>query len=336
MEKKWFIGIDISKKTLDVAIYDLLKKKVDKCNYKQVTNQEDGYLEVYEWCKEKGMNTKEIVVCMENTGVYGLGLCLFFENKKIDYSAINPLHLKRSMGFVKGKNDRVDAQRIAQYCYLHRELITYTKLKGSTIVKLNELDGERKIYVKQAAAHKGYVTDRDEIAPDSGRSARSKETIKYLENRIAEIEKEMIWTINNDKELLLTYKLLLSINGIGHVNATHTLIHTDNFRAFENARQYASYLGIAPFENSSGSSIRGKTRVYKTGTKTLKADLSQAAKSAVTHDPEIREYYKRKMAEGKAYGTVLNAVKFKLVERMFAVVNRGTPFVDVMKYKKAC
>lgn len=336
MEKKWFIGIDISKKTLDVAIYDLTKKKVDESNYKQVSNQGDGYLELYRWFKEKGMNTKEIVVCMENTGIYGHGICLFFENKGVDYSAINPLHLKRSMGFVKGKNDKVDALRISQYCYLHRELLTYTKLKGSTIVKLSELDGERKIYVKQAAAHKGYVTDREDIAPDSGRRARSKETIKYLEDRIAEIEKEMMEIINNDNELLQTHKLLLSINGIGLVNAMHTLVHTDNFRAFENARQYASYIGIAPFENSSGSSIRGKTRVYKTGTKTLKADLSQAAKSAVVHDPEIREYYKRKMAEGKAYGTVLNAVKFKLVERMFAVANRGTPFVDVMKYKKAC
>ena len=66
----------------------------------------------------------------------------------------------------------------------------------------------------------------------------------------------------------------------------NTIIHTNNFQAFETARQYACYLGIAPFEHSSGTSIKGKTRVYPTGAKLLKADLSQAANSAIVWDKE--------------------------------------------------
>ena len=82
------------------------------------------------------------------------------------------------------------------------------------------------------------------------------------------------------------------------------------------------------------NSIKVKTRVYPTGAKLLKADLSQAANSAIVWDKEMKEYYERKRKEGKAYGVVLNAVKFKLVGRMFAVVKRGTPFVELMTYKK--
>ena len=77
----------------------------------------------------------------------------------------------------------------------------------------------------------------------------------------------------------------------------NTIIHTNNFQAFETARQYECYLGIAPFEHSSGTSIKGKTRVYPTGAKLLKADLSQASNSAIVWDKEMKEYYERKRKE---------------------------------------
>ena len=158
--------------------------------------------------------------------------------------------------------------------------------------------------------------------------------IRDRDEEIASVEEEMLQIINSDPSILRNYELLNSIKGIGTINAMNTIIHTNNFQAFETARQYACYLGIAPFEHSSGTSIKGKTRVYPTGAKLLKADLSQAANSAIVWDKEMKEYYERKRKEGKAYGVVLNAVKFKLVGRMFAVVKRGTPFVELMTYKK--
>ena len=67
------------------------------------------------------------------------------------------------------------------------------------------------------------------------------------------------------------------------------------------------------------------------GDKEIKADLTMAAQTAVVWDSDLRLYYSRKRAEGKSYGCVLNAVKFKLVCRMFAVVKRGTVYVDTKK-----
>lgn len=332
MKKKWFIGIDISKKTLDVVLYNSTKKHSDETNYRKISNDEKGYKELLSWCRSKGIVCAQLVVGMENTGVYGFDLRLFLENKKIDYCAFMPLDLKHSMGLVRGKNDKVDAERIAYYTYLHREELSYSKLSGSSILRLQELSVERKRFVKQRAEYESLMTD----CKGRKRTAtyvRAQKMKEVLDEEITAVETEMKEVIAHDPALSTNYQLLLSIKGIGEVNAISTLVHTNNFEAFETARQYACYLGIAPFGNTSGTSIKEKPQVSHVGAKLLKADLSQAAKSAVVWDKELKEYYERKIKEGKAYGVVLNAVKFKLVCRMFAVVRRGTPFVDLLTYK---
>jgi hypothetical protein len=111
--------------------------------------------------------------------------------------------------------------------------------------------------------------------------------------------------------------------------------YTNNFKAFETPRRYACYIGVAPFDHTSGTSVRGKTQVSKICRTQQKAELSMAARSAVVHDPGLKRYYQRKMKEkggGKdAHGVVLNAVKFKLILRMFAVVRSGQPY-KVLNY----
>lgn len=332
MEKKWFIGIDISKKTLDVVIYDSSKKKADSDNYKIIPNTKEGYMSLRSWLKEKKISLAQVAVCMEHTGVYSFDLRLYLEEQKIDYTALNPLHLKRSMGLVRGKNDKVDAERIAYFAYLHRDELIYSKLKGNTILHLKDLNCERRRFVKQLAEDKAYLTEMKDRKQDNSYN-RTQKMVAILEEEIKVVETEMEELINQDETLSKNYALLTSIKGIGKVNAISTIIHTDNFNAFQTARQYACYLGVAPFEHSSGTSVRGKTRVSKTGAKQLKADLTQAARSASVWDRELKQYYDRKIKEGKEHGTVINAVKFKLVGRMFAVVKRGSPFVDIMGYK---
>ena len=109
------------------------------------------------------------------------------------------------------------------------------------------------------------------------------------------------------------------------------VVYSNNFQGFTDARKHACYSGVAPFENSSGTSINGKTRVSHLANKRLKSNLSNGARSAVQNDPELRLYYKRKAKEGKEHGVIMNAVKFKLITRVFAVVNRGTPFVKMRR-----
>lgn len=191
---------------------------------------------------------------------------------------------------------------------------------------------ERKHYTAALTAIKNF-----QQAPKTKDCTSTNERIleyrKFLEEKIRAVEQEMHDLTRQDTDFLKSYTLLVSIKGISLVNAVNTIVYTNNFTLFKNARKYACYIGIAPFEYTSGTSVRGKARVSKAGAKNLKSDLSMAARCAITYDNEIEEYYQRKRDEGKVFGVVLNAVKFKLVERMFAVVRRGTPFVDIYKYK---
>jgi hypothetical protein len=117
------------------------------------------------------------------------------------------------------------------------------------------------------------------------------------------------------------------------VVAVTAIVLTENFTAITDPRKYASYISIAPFPHESGTSVKGATRVSKEGFKQAKADLSISLLPVISLDPGIRAYWLRKKAEGKHTGVIMNAIKFKLVLRMFAVVKRGTPYVDTMKYK---
>ena len=332
MEKKWFIGIDISKKTLDVVIYDSMKKKSDSENYLKISNDADGFEELLAWFKKKRIKLKDIVVGMENTGAYGYDLRLFLEQTKVDYSVYMPFTLKQALGLVRGKNDKLDAERIAYYTWLHREELTYSRLSGSAVIRLQELIAERKSYIKQLAVHKAFITEK-EGKPGTLSLTRALQSREFLENQIKAIEEEMEEVIRTEDSLSRNYHLLLSIKGIGKVNAIQTLVHTNNFKGFETARQYANYLGIAPHGSTSGTSVRVNPHISHIGPKLLRAELSQAANSAIVHDKEMKIYFLRKRKEGKPYGVVLNAVRFKLVCRMFAVIKRGTPYVDLLNYR---
>lgn len=332
MKKKWFIGIDVSKLTLDIALYTG-KSKMTASEHIQVKNTVSGFEEFLDWLKTRQITRSGCVVGMEHTGVYSLDISLFLEGKNFDYCLFNPIHLKRSLGLVRGKNDRVDAFRIAGYCYLHREDLVYSHMESSSMLELKSLLSERKLYVEQMAAHKGFLTD-SKGRKSSSKAKRCAQVVQYLKQKIEEIEKEISDIIEADHCLKKNYELVTSVKGIGFVNAINFLVHTNNFKNFENARQYACYTGIAPFEYTSGTSVRGKTRVNKMGVRQVKADLTQAAKSAVQYDPQMTAYYVRKKQEGKSHGSIMNAIKFKLVERVFAVIREQRVYLEAEKYQE--
>ena len=326
MEKDHYIGVDISKRTIDVAIYVKNQAKKGTFPHETFQNSGVGFKDMKRWLRKQKIVLLKSLFCMEATGNYTYELCLFLEQQSVDYSIQSPLHLKRSFGLTHGKNDKVDASRIAYYAYLHRDDIKLSKLASDSVRKLKSLIAERKSLVVEIARCKAQLKEVGEHAPSAGTVKRTEALQQFLENQVESIEEEMAQTIEADEKMRTNYHLLLSVDGIGVVNAINTIIATHNFEMFDNARQYASYIGVAPFEHVSGTSVRGRTHV-EPGAKMLKADLTGAVRSCINHDKEIRKYYDRKMAEGKAYGVVANAIKFKLLLRMFAVIKRGTPFV---------
>ena len=325
MKRNWFIGIDISKKTLDVVIYDQEKKNASK--HFKVNNELKGFKEMIKTLKAEGVVLDDAFICLEYCGIYGLELGLFLEGK-IDFCFCSPLHIKRSLGLTRGKNDKLDAYKIAWFSYLFRDELSPSKMPTETMLKLKSLMGERYRVVKMATIEKQVLRELSSQL-DNKAIIRVKHRLKILTADVKAIENEIKELIMSSPALIKSYELLNSITGIALVNATMMILCTNNFEGITNARSFACYCGVAPFEYSSGTSIRGRTKVSNLANKRMKADLTNAARSAIVHDPEMRIYYKRKRAEGKEYGTVINAVKFKIITRAFAVIKRGTPFVKL-------
>jgi len=101
---------------------------------------------------------------------------------------------------------------------------------------------------------------------------------------------------------------------------------TNNFKRFSNARQFNCYSGLAPFKHQSGTSINGRAHVSHLANKEAKTLLNLGASVAIRFNPEMKEYYQKRVAEGKRKMSCLNIIRSKIVARMFAVVKRQTPY----------
>jgi transposase len=120
--------------------------------------------------------------------------------------------------------------------------------------------------------------------------------------------------------------------GAGEQTSVYLIITTKGFTAFKNWRQFACYSGVVPFEYSSGSSIKERTKVNHMADKKIKSLLQMYAMTALKYDPQIKEYYNKKKDEGKNSMLVLNNIRCKLVSGVFAVINRETPYINTYKF----
>ncbi|HEV8508144.1 MAG TPA: IS110 family transposase [Chitinophagaceae bacterium] len=134
--------------------------------------------------------------------------------------------------------------------------------------------------------------------------------------------------IKHQPALNQNFLLLQSIKGVGKILALTIIIKTNNFNRFINARKFACFCGTAPFDHSSGTSIRKKTRVSHLADKQMKTLLDLSAKSAIQYDKELREYYLKRIQNGKSKMSTINVVRNKILYQMFAVVKRQTPFIE--------
>ena len=136
----------------------------------------------------------------------------------------------------------------------------------------------------------------------------------------------MLAEIKSDEGLQENFTLVTSIKGVALINTVVILIATQNFTRFTNARQFACYAGMAPFGKQSGTSINSKPKVSRLANKKIKTLLTQAAKSAMAHDPNIKRYYERKAVEGKDKWLITNNVRNKIVHTIFAIVRSKQPY----------
>ena len=317
------IGADLSKKSIDLFCY-LLKTHI------RIDNNLSGFKEMLKWLKQQRVNPSELIIVMEHTGLYSFCFEAFLHQHSIGFAKINALAIKRSIGLVRGKSDKIDARRIADYGFEKRDKLKKESPVSKEIQRLQLLQATRERLVKQKVALINAMEEYSNIGLSNRDTIMQSQMkiVRTLEKEIKKIEIEMKIIIDHDPSLQKNYQLLQSIKGVGKVLATATIIKTKNFTRFTNARKFACFCGTAPFENTSGTSIKGKTRVSHLADKQMKTLLDLAAKSAIQYDKELHEYYLRRTSDGKSKMSTINIVRNKILYRIFAVVKRQTPFVD--------
>lgn len=329
MENKFIVGIDVSKLVLDAVL--ILTDEKDNIHHIQVSNDKTGLSELLKWLKKfKGFDLNSTIFCMEHTGLYNYSLLSFLSHHQCRIWLENPVQIKKSLGVQRGKNDKIDAKRIAMYALKNMDQVKLWQPAREVIDQIKHLTSLRERLVE---SKKRLMVPVDEIKQCGDKAmARMLEksmshAIKGIDKDIKQTEKKIKEVIDSDDHLKKLFALVSSVVGIGFVSAINLLIYTNEFTSFTDPRSFACYSGIAPFEHSSGSSVRGRTRVSHMANKKMKTLLHLASLTAVKFDAELRQYYERKIEEGKNKMSILNAIRNKLVHRIFAVVKRGFAYV---------
>ena len=319
---KNFIGIDISKSYFDVALIKLMHP--GQRIHHQFSQCKNGFKEMLQWLAQQGVIiNEETIFCMEYTGIYNTGLVNFLVEQKAQLWVEMPLRIKRSCGFERGSDDKTSAVKIAAYAFRHQDQIQLWRPLDSSIEKIKNLIAQRDRIVNAITGLAVPVKEMLECGcADEARQLEKlqKSPLKALQKSKDAIEQLILKIVEQDEHIYKKTKQVESIKGIGKVTAVTLLAYTKGFTTFSTAKQLACYCGVVPFSKTSGSSVRFKPTVSQHANKKLKKLLHLCALSAIKNDPEIKLYFERKVGEGKNKMCVINAVRNKLIHRVFAVI----------------
>lgn len=322
METVYFLGIDISKKNFDAA----LTTNGKHFHQVQVENQPKAIGAFFKDLKRQLTSFSNLIVCLEHTGIYCQPLLDYLVKHEIKVCVEPALQIKQSQGMIRGKTDQIDATRIAVYALKNRDNLVFWKPKRHCIQKIKALLVVRERLIKTKVQLEVPINEcADFIEPSIRKEIikHCRKTILSLKTEIKQIERAIESVMAEDAKLTEQCTLVTSVPGIGKITALNVIISTDEFTKIRHAKKFACYAGVAPFEHRSGSSIRGKTRVSKMANMTLKRLFHLAAMSAIRYCDELRDFYQRKVAQGKNKMSVINAVRNKLISRIYACITNN-------------
>lgn len=333
MKKYLFhVGIDISKLKLDVVVLNV--ENPLKAEHFIVENSKKGIKDIFKYLIKRKYSLNTVLFCCENTGVYTYPLTISLSENNLDYWVVPAIEIKRSKGIVRGKNDKSDAKDIALYSLRNIDKLNLCTVPEKEIQILKLLYTEREKLMKalrlfESSSEAVAFIDKDVYKAISSTNLK---TIAAIKKALKEIERKLNEVILGNQDLKEKFNLVKSVPGIGKQSAIYLLIATKGFTSFKSWRKFACYSGVAPFEYSSGSSIKGRTKVNHFADKKMKSLLQMCALTAIKYDPQLKEYYNKKKEEGKNTMLVLNNIRCKLISRVFSVINRKTPFINTYKF----
>lgn len=333
---KNFVGIDISKTWFDAAL--IKEDNISAVIHQQFAQTPDGCKKMQQWLHEQDVSLDgQTLFCMEYTGIYNTALVGYLTAGHAHLWVEMPLRIKGAGGLERGSDDKSAAFKIALYALRYHDQAKLWKPADSSIEKIKHLITQRDRIVtsiKHLSVPLEELRQSGCIKEAKMMEKLQRPVLKAMHKAKQAIEILITKTVKIDEELCSKVQRMQSVTGIGPVTATALLVYTKGFTAFDNAKQLACYCGVVPFNKTSGSSVRYKPSVSPFANMKLKKLLHLCAMSAIQNDTEIKAYFERKVAEGKNKMSVINAVRNKLVHRIFAVVRDSRMFEK--NYAKSC
>jgi transposase len=321
-----FIGIDVSKETLDVALI----KNNNKGNIYslKITNNRTGFKKMKKWLNVEKIALEEAVFCVEHTGMYSKPVSHYILSESANLWMEMSLKIIRSMGIQRGKNDKIDAIRIALYAQRCQNEMKIYQSPRPIIEKLKILLQLRKRLINSRNSLQVPCNELTIMDKQAGKEATRliRPVITSLDNNIDIINKKIDELIASDEQLSHEFEIGTSVPGIAKITLAYIICFTNEFRNYSEGKKLACYCGVVPFEYTSGKSVRGKPHVHNMANKLLKKLLYMGAIAAVTYYDEFKHYYKRKLEQGKPKMLVLNNVKNKMILRLAAVIKNDKPY----------
>jgi transposase len=274
---------------------------------------------------------------MEYTGLYNTGLVNYLVNNKAQLWLEMPLRIKKAGGFERGSDDRTAAVKIALYALRYQDQMRLWQPIDSNIEKIKNLIAQRDRIVGAINQLKVPVEELKECGClTEGKEIEKLQSpaVKRLQKAKLSVESQIKKTVESDEQISRKVVQIQSVQGIGPVTAVALIAYTKAFTSFHNAKELACYCGVVPFKKESGTSVRYKPTVSPFANKKLKKLLHLCALSAIKNDSELKVYFERKVTEGKNKMCVINAVRNKLIHRVFAVVRDERIFEE--NYVRKC
>lgn len=321
IEVREFIGIDISKLTFDVYS--------EEHGALQYSNDVAGFIAFLKVLDEGNC------CVMEATGAYHHRLAEYLFDNGIPVSVTSGLAIKRfgQMKFKRNKNDKADAELI--WNFAQDQGVVLWEPYPEYLEECRSVQAVVSLYLKQNTQLKNKLEYLESRGLSKGAVARSlKLQLKRVRKEIETLESKMEEIIKTHDQELLT--CLKSIPGMGIKTAMFLIVFTNGMTGFENAKQLISYLGLAPSERTSGTSIRGKSRISRAGNPKLRSMMFLCSFTAYKHNGPCKALYERLVAKGKTPKLALIAVANKLLKQAFAIANSRLPFDAEYRSVKPC
>ena len=330
--KKYFIGIDVSKETVDVSFVESDFQRQPEY-LAQYPNGKKGYRSMVRDLRLalRGTSSGQWLFCCETTGAYDRQMCHWLVEHGMHVWRESALQIRQSLGIRRGKNDKADSMAIADYARRHHDKASLYKVPDKALAALKDLYLYRQTLVDKLKGVKNRqqaLKSQGDAASPAAKFIRrdSSNEIRRLERSIAECENAMMEVIRPDEQLRTNFEHVKSIKGFGLVVTVALIVFSGNFQAIPTANKMATYCGVASFRNRSGTTLDSRQDVRHLSNLRLKGVLTMAARTAIRHDEAMKRYYQRKIAQGKQHGVAINNVKNKLLHIAYALVRNGRDY----------